>query len=137
MPMPLCPRRRARRSWHKQERAFGISPDPTGAYALAVRAAEDAAIPVVVPKQAGATLGHVIGQLAKDGDWSLPLTREDVDATTASIVLAQCRALWKGHHDRHGGTAGAGPVTQAEAETAVSLAVPLVQWFGSGMVARH
>lgn len=119
------------------ERAFGVDPDPTGAYALAVRAVEDAAIPVVVPKQAGASLGHVIGQLAKDGDWSLPLTREDESATTASIVLAQCRALWKGHHDRHGGSGGPGAVGQEEAEAAVSLAVPLVQWFASGMVVRR
>jgi len=118
------------------ERAFGVSPDPTGAYALAVRAVEDAAIPVVVPKQAGATLGHVIGQLRADGDWSLPLTREDADATTASIVLAQCRALWKGHHDRHGGVADGQPVGQEEAEAAVTLAVSLVQWFASGMIAR-
>lgn len=119
------------------ERAFGVDPDPTGAYALAVRAVEDAAIPVVTPKQAGATLGHVIGQLAADGDWSLPLSRQDETATTASIVLAQCRALWRGHHDRHGGIVGAGELTQAEAETAVSLAVSLVQWFASGMVARR
>lgn len=119
------------------ERAFGVSPDPTGAYALAVRAVEDASIPVVVPKQSGATLGHVIGQLNSDGDWSLPLTREDQNATTASIVLAQCRALWKGHHDRHGGGSGLPSVTQDEAETAVSLAVSLVQWFASGMVARR
>lgn len=119
------------------ERAFGVSPDPTGAYALAVRAVEDAAIPVVVPKQAGASLGHVIGQLKSDGDWSLALTREDADATTANIVLGVCKALWKGHHDRHGGVPGAGPVTQDEAEAAVSLAVPLVQWFASGMVSRR
>lgn len=119
------------------ERAFGVSPDPTGAYALAVRAVEDAAIPVVVPRQAGASLGHVIGQLAQDKDWSLPLSREDDNATTASIVLAQCRALWKGHHDRHGGSGGPGTVGQEEAETAVSLAVPLVQWFASGMVKRR
>jgi hypothetical protein len=119
------------------ERAFGVNPDPTGAYALAVRAVEDAAIPVVVPIQAHATLGHVIGRLNADGDWSLPLTREDENATTASIVLAQCRALWKGHHDRHGGVADGQPVGQEEAETAVTMAVPLVQWFASGMVARR
>ena len=119
------------------ERAFGVNPDPTGAYALAVRAVEDAAIPLVVPKQAGASLGHVIGQLRNDGDWSLPLSWEDPNATTASIVLSQCSALWKGHHDRHGGVPGAGPVTRDEAEAAVSLAVQLVQWFASGMVARR
>jgi hypothetical protein len=119
------------------ERAFGVSPDPTGAYALAVRAAEDASIPVVVPNQTGATLGHVIGQLAVDGDWSLPLTREDADAPTSSLVLGTTKALWRGHHDRHGGGPGLPSVAQEEAETAVTLAVSLVQWFASGMVARR
>jgi hypothetical protein len=118
--------------------AFGINPDPPSAYTLAVKAVEDAAIPVVVPNQREATLGHVIGQLKTDGDWRLPLTREDSDAPTASIVLRMCQALWKGHHDRHGGGSHTVPeVTQDEAETAVTIAVPLVHWFASGMVARR
>lgn len=126
---------RLRQAW---ERAFGVSPDPTGAFALAVRAVEDATIPVVVPKQANATLGNVIGQLKVDGDWSLPLTREDDEAPTCETVLRMCKALWKGHHDRHGGVPGAPEtVSQEEAEVAVTLAVPLVQWFASGQVARR
>lgn len=126
---------RLRQAW---ERAFGLSPDPTGAYAFAVRAVEDATVPVVVPKQANATLGHVIGQLKTDGDWSLPLTREDDEAPTCETVLRMCQALWKGHHDRHGGVPGAPEtVSQEEAEAAVTLAVPLVQWFASGQVARR
>jgi len=122
------------------ERAFGISPDPTGAYALAVRAVEDAAIPAVVPRQDGATLGHVIGQLRSDGDWSLPLTREASGSPTSAIVLSLCGALWHGHHDRHGGREGPDvscTVSQEEAEVAVTIAVTLVQWFSRGLVARR
>jgi hypothetical protein len=126
---------RLRQAW---ERAFGVSPDPTGAYALAVRAVEDATVPVVVPKQTDATLGNVIGQLKSDGDWSLPLTREHDEAPTSETVVRMCQALYKGHHDRHGGAPGApGTVSQEEAEAAVTLAVPLVQWFASGQVARR
>jgi len=120
------------------EQAFGIKPDPSNAYSLAVKAVEDATIPVVVPSRANATLGDVIRQLTQDGDWSLPLTREHNDAPTSSIVLRMCQALWKGHHDRHGGGQHSIPeVTPEEAETAVTLAVPLVHWFASGMVARR
>ncbi|MFC5998168.1 hypothetical protein ACFP6A_05435 [Quadrisphaera sp. GCM10027208] len=120
------------------EKIFGVQPDPSGAYALAVKAVEDAAIPVVVPNQAKATLGHVIGRLRDDGDGGLSLTREDPGAPTSEIVLRMCQALWKGHHDRHGGGDHAVPgVSKEEAETAVTLAVPLVQWFVSGMVARR
>lgn len=124
-----------RKAW---DEVFGVAPNPSEAYRLAVRAAEHATIPAVVPKQDGATLGHVIGRLKNDGDWSLPLTREHPDAPTASIVLGMCRALWFGQHDRHGGEPSApGNVNQEEAETAVTLAVTLVQWFTSGAVARR
>jgi hypothetical protein len=117
-------------------RAFGINPDPIGAYALAVRAVEHASIPLVVPKQKDSTLGHVVGQLERDADWSLPFNLQDDRARTADVVVAMCRALFKGH-DHHGGSDNPGRVTQDEAEAAVTLAVPLVQWFASGMVARR
>jgi hypothetical protein len=119
------------------ERAFGINPDPIGAYALAVRAVEHAAIPLVVPKQKDPTLGHVVGQMERDGDWSLPFNLQDDRARTADVVVGMVRALFKGH-DHHGGSPDSpGAVTQDEAEAAVTLAVPLVQWFASGMVARR
>lgn len=122
-------------AWHA---VYGVRPNPTHAYAMAVKAVEDAAVPIVVRRQAGATLGHVIGQLRADGDWSLPLTREDPSAPTSETVVRMCQALWKGHHDRHGGDPEAPEsVDQTEAETAVMLAVPLVQWFASGAVARR
>ena len=122
-------------AWHA---VYGVNPNPTHAYAMAVKAAEDAAVPVVVPKQAGATLGHVIGQLRNDGHWSLPLTREDPAAPMAETVLRMCEALWKGHHDRHGGDPAAPKaVGQDEAEAAVHIAVFLVHGFASGMIARR
>lgn len=122
-------------AWHK---VYGVSPDPSSAYSLAVKAVEDAAIPVVVPKQSGATLGHVIRQLAADGNWRLPLNREDPAAPTAETVVRMCKALWKGHHDRHGGDPTAPKsVNQDEAEVAVHMAVFLVQGFTSGLIARR
>ena len=118
--------------------AYGLNPDPSNAYRLAVKAVEEAAIPVVVPNQDDATLGHVIGRLKSDVNWCLPLTREHPDAPTSGVVLQTCQALWKGHHDRHGASGHSIPeVTPEEAETAVTFAVSLVHWFSSGMVARR
>ncbi|MFC4631287.1 hypothetical protein ACFO6V_23780 [Promicromonospora alba] len=122
-------------AWHA---TFGVSPNPTLAYALAVRAVEDATIQRVVPSQKDPTLGHVIGQLRNDSDWGLPLTREDPSAPTSETIVRMAKALWKGHHDRHGGDPNAPKsVSQEEAEAAVLLAVSLVHWFSSGAAARR
>lgn len=122
-------------AWHA---TFGVSPNPTLAYALAVRAVEDATIQLVVPNQKSPTLGHVIGQLKNDGDWRLPLTREDPSAPTSETIVRMAKALWKGHHDRHGGDSSAPKsVSLEEAETAVLLAVSLVHWFNSGAATRR
>lgn len=45
------------------EAIYGIQPNASHAYSLAIRAVEDVAIPNVVPNQTNATLGHVIGQM--------------------------------------------------------------------------
>lgn len=120
------------------EAAYSISPNPSHAYAMAVKAVEDAAIPLVVPRQREATLGHVIGQMTQEGDWRLVLMQEPDDAPAGGLPLALCLALWFGQHDRHGGDVLApGSVTQQEAEAAVSLAVTLVHWFSGGLVGRR
>ncbi|AJW40486.1 hypothetical protein NY08_2463 [Rhodococcus sp. B7740] len=51
-------------------------------------------------------------------------------------MLGMMQMLWVGQTDRHGGPASVGipPVSQSEAEAAVMLAVPLVEWFTSGKV---
>ena len=121
-------------AWHA---AFGINPDPERAYAKAIKAVEAAAIPVVSPKNKDATLGTVVAQMRQQGDWKLELTREHKTHTTQQVVLGMAQALWTGQNDRHAGQPGYTPSTPAEAEAAVMLAVPLVQWFSSGAIARR
>lgn len=120
------------------EAAFGVGPDPSKAYSLAVKAVEDAAVPVVTPTDANATLGKIIGTVRDQGTWSLPMTREHASSPSGTTLLAMMQTLWTGQSDRHGGDQDRTvPITQEAAESAVLLAVPLVQWFGSGLVARR
>ncbi len=120
------------------EAAFGISPEPESAYSRAVKAVEDAAIPVVSPNNRAATLGTVIKQLRTSGKFELPHLREHPDAMTHDVLIAMMQMLWTGQHDRHGGPSQVPVpnVTQAEAETAVMLAVTLVGWFSTGKVVQ-
>lgn len=118
--------------------AFGVNPNPSLAYSLAVKAVEDAAIPVISPNDSTATLGKLNSQLRNTGDWGLPLQREDEYATTSSTLLSMMKMLWAGQADRHGGHHDPHLViTQESAEVAVMTAATLVQWFTSGAVARR
>ena len=124
--------RRLAKAW---EAAFGVEPDPTKAYAEAVKAVEDAAIPVVPTGKQEPTLGDVIRAI-DGGTWRLPHLREHNLAPSHDVLVAMLRMLWRGHHDRHGGpsTVGVPAVTPEEAESAVILAVTLVGWFATGKV---
>ena len=118
--------------------AFGIDPNPSHAYSLAIKAVEDATIPVVSPADTTATLGKIIGQLRAGGDWSLPLDRETAEAPSPDVILAMLKLLWAGQSDRHGGSEQSiVAISQAAAETAVLIAIPLVQLFSSGAIARR
>ena len=118
--------------------AFGIDPNPSYAYSLAIKAVEDATIPLVSPTDTTATLGKIIGQLRAGGDWSLPLDRETTEATSPNVILAMLKMLWAGQSDRHGGSEHSiVPISQAAAETAVLVAIPLVQLFTSGAISRR
>jgi len=121
-------------AWHA---VFGMNPDYEKAYAKSIKAVEAAAIPVVSPTNRAATLGTVIQQLRDQGDWKLNLAREHATHTTQQVILGMAQALWTGQNDRHAGQPGYTPSTQAEAEAAVMLAVPLVQLFSSGAIARR
>lgn len=127
--------RRLSSAW---EAAFGLNPDPEAAYSRAVKAVEDAAIPVVSPKNSSATLGTVIAAMRSGGKFSLPNLREHKDAPTHDVLLSMMQMLWTGQHDRHGGPSAVPVpnVTQAEAEAAVMLAVTLVGWFETGKVQK-
>ncbi|RYB95119.1 hypothetical protein EUA93_12655 [Nocardioides oleivorans] len=125
---------RLARAW---EELYGLDPNPSEAYRLAILAVEDAAVPEVSPANARATLGTVLAQMESQGDWSLPMDREHDNAPSRDVVVAMARMLWHGQHDRHGGQPSApGNVSEAEARVAVSLAVALVDWFSAGLVSR-
>ncbi|SMH30679.1 hypothetical protein SAMN06295885_0463 [Rathayibacter oskolensis] len=116
---------------------FGVGPDYERAYSKSVKAVEAASIPVVMPTNRSAGLQNVIGQMRADGDWGLAMSREHSLNTSAATVLAMMQVLWTGQNDRHAGQPGYSPSTAADGEAAVLLAVPLVQWFTSGAIARR
>lgn len=117
------------------EALYGLDPDPSQAYRLAIQAVEDASIPVVSPRNDRATLGTVLRDIAQQGDWKLPMIREHTDAPSGDVLIGMMRMLWHGQHDRHGGDPSApGNVSSEEATVAVGLAVTLVQWFDAGLL---
>lgn len=119
-------------AWHH---AFGVSPNPEEAYEKAIKAVEEAGVPTVLPKDRRATLGKMIQTMRPHGDWTLEITDKQGDHYN-ELVLSMCDALWNGQPSRHGANGYRKP-TQGEAEAAVMLAVPLVQWFHSGAVVRR
>ncbi len=121
-------------AWHA---AFGRNPDPEKAYAQSIKAVEAAAVPVVQPKNSSATFGTVLSQMRTDGDWMFPTDRQHSLLPASQVLLDMMQALWSGQNDRHAGQSDYIPTTQPAGETAVLLAVPLVQWFQSGAVARR
>lgn len=116
---------------------YGLVPNPSEAYRLAIVAVEDAAVPVVSPQNSSATLGTVLKQIEDQRDWRLLMDREHASAPSSGVLVGMMRTLWHGQHDRHGGQPTApGNVSVKEAAIAVSLAVTLVQWFDAGLIQR-
>lgn len=121
------------KAWHA---AYGVSPKPEFAYTNAVLAVEAAAIPVVTPSDRAATLGKVFAVMRDQGGWGLEINKQHADYPTSAVVLGMVQMLWAGQ-GRHAGQPDWTPNSQSEAEAAVMLAVPLVQWFTSGALRRR
>lgn len=115
-------------SWHA---AFGKSPDAEEAYEKAIKAVEEAGARMVSPNNSKTTLGTMIRDMKAQKDWKLDLSAQDAD-----VPVKMAEALWIGQESRHGGNGYRKP-SRTEAEAAVLLAVPLVQWFTSGALARR
>lgn len=115
-------------AWHA---IFGRSPDTEEAYEKAIKAVEEAGAQVVSPNNKKATLGTMVRDMKAQSDWKLDLATPDAD-----VPVKMSEALWVGQESRHGGNGYRKP-TPDEAEAAVMLAVPLVQWFSSGAIARR
>lgn len=119
------------------EELYGLISNPSEAYRMAILAVEDAAVPVVSPKNLSASLGTILRQIEDQTDWRLPMGREHANAASDEVLVGMMRMLWHGQHDRHGGQPSApGNVSTDEAAVAVSLAVTLVHWFDAGLIAR-
>jgi hypothetical protein len=114
---------------------YGQSPDYEEAYEKAIKAVEEAGVDVVCPNNRKATLGTMARDMENQKDWALPL-EEDAKFPSRDVVYRMVQSLLAGQESRHGGNGYRKP-TLEEAEAAVLLAVPLVQWFISGTVARR
>jgi hypothetical protein len=132
-----APGRLLARAWNA---IYGLHPDPSDGYRHAVRAVEAAAIPVVLPGDSEATLGRVIGAVRGQPHlWQVTLTHRDDPQQPVNALIEMMTALWRSQYDRHVDLSSGAPlhVSQEQAETALHLAVTLVQWFTSGRVSRR
>ena len=126
---------RLRNAWSK---IYGLHPDPSKAYGEAILAVEAVAVPAITPKEAGAHLGHVYGQLRTQGHlYELAITDKSGAPASVQPVTELVGLLWHGHTDRHEGNVPAVPITPEAAEMAVHAASMLVQWFASGAIRRR
>ncbi|RZT75460.1 hypothetical protein EV383_6200 [Pseudonocardia sediminis] len=110
--------------------------DPTTGYRDAVRAVEQLACPLVLPKE-DATLGKVVSHLQQGGHkWRFVLVDRAGNDGVGPLV-AMLDRLWTGQVSRHGGGKNSRDQTSAEAEAAVHLAATLVQLLSTGALVRR
>ncbi|MFJ4469184.1 hypothetical protein ACIP2X_17055 [Streptomyces sp. NPDC089424] len=108
--------------------AFSMNRDPSAAYRYAVRAVEAAAAPVISPKDSIPTLGKMITAFRdKPEKWNFAF-KVDSAADPKQVLLGMMQILWTNEYTRHVDPDIQAPlhVSQAEAESAVVLALTLV-----------
>jgi hypothetical protein len=113
-------------AWSK---AYGLHPDPSDAWDHSIKALEAALKPIVVPNNASATLGHIVGEIRSNPSRvTLGLTDNGLTHQTrpAETLLGMLRLVWP-NPDRHQGPDHRTPGLQ-EARGVVQLAVTVVQW---------
>lgn len=116
--------------------AFGRQGNPSDAWDHAIKALEAVLIPQVVPKQTKPNLGHVLGQLTKQGThWKMVLPGKD-DANDVGPLAGMLQGVWP-NIDRHEGTTTTRPPTEREARAVVTLAATIVQWHRDGWVVQR
>jgi hypothetical protein len=121
--------------------AYGRNPDTSDAWDHAIKAVEALLIPIVVPHQAGAHMGHVIGQLDNQGEqWQTSLRfnqtipPKNPPFTPLQALVGMLRLIYP-NPDRHLGPDHRTP-RLAEAQSVVQLAVTIVQWARDGQIVR-
>ena len=125
------PAQHLRDAWHK---AWGRSPDASGAYREAIRAVEAAYAPIVSPKNERATLGTIIADIKnKPSKFRVRLQADEPEENVDRLV-GMLQMLWKSQLDRHGTADEEVPVNVSleEAQDAVALATALVHLVQQG-----
>jgi hypothetical protein len=120
------------------QHAFSMQRNPSSAYRCAVRAVELAATPVLTPKDPQPSLGKMITALRDGmGKWRFAFT-VDSAVDPKKVLLQMMQLLWTNDYARHVTVDPNVPlnVGQEEAESAVVLALTLVNWFASGAIVR-
>jgi hypothetical protein len=104
---------------------YGRNPNPLYSWQHTITALEHLLIPIVVPKKAGASLGDVTGILKSTPDkWTYGMIPNG-GSSEASILEGMLRLVWP-NLGRHGGNPGDKPPEQHEAETALHVAIGIV-----------
>jgi hypothetical protein len=116
--------------------AYGLHPDPVGAYSEAIKAVEAAAHHVVQDNHPKPTLGTMLGEIPNARHKFVAVIHASPKSDPVAMVEAMMRTLWEGQTSRHGGKTPTVPETLEAARAAVHLAVTLVQWFTSDAVSR-
>jgi hypothetical protein len=118
--------------------AFSMQRNPSSAYRCAVRAVEASAAPIFTPTDPQPSLGKMSAAL-RDGmaKWRFAFT-VDSKVDPKEVLLGMMQLLWTNDYARHIDADPDVPlnVSQQEAESAVILALTLINWFTSGAVAR-
>lgn len=104
---------------------YGRNPDPSDGWDHSIKAVEEVLIPLVVPNQNKANLGHVAGQLkANPSKWSFGLPENDIRGNGETLE-GMIRHIWP-NPDRHGGSQKRTP-TQGETEAVLQLSIAIVE----------
>ena len=118
------------------QHAFSMQRNPSSAYRCVVRAVEVAAAPVLTPKDPAPSLGKMITAFRDGGKkWRFAFT-VDSQVDPKGVLLQMMQLLWTNDYARHINVDPSVPlnVSQEEAESAVILALTLINWFVSGAV---
>ncbi|WP_030557093.1 hypothetical protein [Streptomyces exfoliatus] len=116
---------------------YGLKPDPSAAYARAIKAVEAVANPLFLPNAPEPTLGKVRSHLDQ-GRHKYEMVIADKTGAPADIdaVVAMISLLWHGQRDRHEGGPTTAPMAQEAAEAAVHTAAVLVHWISTGSIRK-
>lgn len=121
-----------REAWNQ---AFGRTPDPSDAWDHAIKAVEEVLIPIVLPKVPKPNLGGVAGELeASSTKWRLQLASSG-KSNAGDTLSSMLRLIWP-NPDRHGGGQARRTPSQGEAESAVHLAIAIIEMCRDGRLRK-